>query len=541
MSPQLTEDPLLQSEPATSPTALGESLRPRRERAGLVTRLLHGAGAGAVSYGLSIVSNLLLLPLYLRFWSVAVYGEWMALYSAVNYLANLDFGLTFSSVNSATIAYARGDIRTFKRVQGTAWAVSLLIAAIGILAVVVLSLAYFHINQWLRLRVMDQSDARIVFCCLAISFLITIPGRQLISVYIAIGEFPRYQWLYNALALFSLAVTAVALAFGTPPRVLAVVVVSSGLVSIVISFWLLYRHDPRLVPRVRDADWVTARSLAAPTGQVGLAFVATALTLQGPVIVLSRALGGPAVALFTTTRTIANVIHGTVLLLRAPLRPELAAASADPSKDSLRRLFRIAVSIETVTSISFAAVLWAAGGWLISVWSHHRIVPDPRLLHCMLALAVLDAFLQVLASAGWATNKIQGVSIGQMITAIASIAAAVLLVGRFGPSAVPLAAIVLMVVVMVPLAVRNACKETELPIRFVVTRLLLPFALLIGCAAALPLAVSPVLLPLILFVGTVLVAGFIFLTASDRQAIRNRILSRFPPSVHFDAGSQEPS
>lgn len=525
MSTQLTEDQSLQSEPPASAVPVGESLPIRRERAGFIARLLHGAGAGAVSYGLSIVGNLLLLPLYLRFWSVAVYGEWMALYSAVNYLASLDFGLTFAAINSATIAYARGDIRTFRRVQGTTWAISLLIAAVGILAVMALSVAYFHVNQWLGLRIMDQSDARIVFSCLAISFLINIPGRQLISVYIAIGEFPHYQWLYNALALLSLAVTAIALAFGAPPRTLAVIIASTGVASILVCWFLLYRRDPRLIPSIRNADWGTARSLAAPSGQVGLAILATAISLQGPVIVLSRALGGPAVALFTTTRTIANVIHGTVLLLRAPLRPELATASADPSKDSLRRLFRIAVSIETVTSISLAAVLWSAGGWLIAVWSHHRIAPDPRLLHLMLALAVLDAFLQVLASTGWATNKIQGVSIGQMITAIASVALAVVLVGRFGPSAVPLAAIVLLVVVMAPLAVRNACKETDLPVKFVLTRLLLPFGLMIACAAFLPSTISPILSPVILFAGALLVTGFIFLTASDRQVIRKRILS----------------
>jgi O-antigen/teichoic acid export membrane protein len=525
MNPRLTEDPSIPSEFAASVIPVGESLPPRGERAGFVTRLLHGTGAGVFSYGIAITGNLLLLPLYLRFWSVAVYGEWMALYSAVNYLTNLDFGLTFAAINSATIAYARGDIRTFRRVQGTTWAISLLIAGIGILAVVILSVAYFHINQWLGLRIMERSDARIVFCCLAISFLINIPGRQLISVYIAIGEFPRYQWTHNALALFTLAVTAIALALGAPPRILAVVIVSSGVLTIAIAFYLLYRRDPRLIPHFRNADWETARSLAAPTGQVSLAFLATALALQGPVIVLSRALGGPAVALFTTTRTIANVIHGTVLLLRAPLRPELAAASADPSKDSLRRLFRIAVSLETVTSITLAAVLWTVGGWLISVWSHHRIAPDPRLLHFMLAFVVMEAFLQVLASAGWATNNIHGVSIGQMVTAIASVALAAVLVGRYGPSAVPIAAIALMVIVVTPLSVRNACKATGLPLTFVLARLLLPFAFIIGCAAVLPFMVSPILSPAILFAGAVAITGWIFLTASDRQAIRKRILS----------------
>jgi hypothetical protein len=143
----------------------------------------------------------------------------------------------------------------------------------------------------------------------------------------------------------------------------------------------------------------------------------------------------------------------------------------------------------------------------------------------MLAMAVLEAFLQVLASTGWATNNIQGVSIGQMISAIASIALAIILIGRFGPSAVPVAAIALMLVIMVPLAVRNACKETELPVGFVLTRLLLPFGLMIACAALFPLMISPILSPVILFAEAVFVTGFVFLTASDRVAIRKRILS----------------
>src|ERR1039458_8554010 len=67
--------------------------------AGISARLGHGVGAGVVAYGLGITSNLILLPLYLRVWSVAMYGEWMALYSEVNYLANLDFGVTVAGVN----------------------------------------------------------------------------------------------------------------------------------------------------------------------------------------------------------------------------------------------------------------------------------------------------------------------------------------------------------------------------------------------------------------------------------------------------------
>ena len=182
--------------------------------AGIAARLLHGTAAGVAAYGLGIASNLLLLPLYLRFWSVRVYGEWMALYSVVYYLANLDFGVTVAGMNAATMAYARGDWPAFKRIQGTAWAASLGIAALGIALIALPSLFFFHVERWLHLTALAPREAHLVFCCLAISLLANIPGRQLIGVYIAIGEFAKYQWLYNAFAVATFAATAIVLSCG---------------------------------------------------------------------------------------------------------------------------------------------------------------------------------------------------------------------------------------------------------------------------------------------------------------------------------------
>jgi O-antigen/teichoic acid export membrane protein len=503
------------------------------KRRGIVARLIHGTGAGTVAYGLGIVSNLLLLPLYLRFWSVARYGEWMALYSAVNYLANLDFGVTFAAVNAATIAYASDDWQTFKRVQGTAWTASLAIAGVGGVLVAALSLCnFFHLNRWLGLTQLGQREARLVFCGLAFSLLADIPGRQLIAVYIAIGEFAKYQWAWNGFSLLLCVATAVALIMGAGPESLAMVMVATTLLTIAIAFWMLQRKDPRLIPRLRDFDWMTARRLAAPTGQIGISMIASALTVQGPVVVLSRMLGGPAVALFTTTRTVTNMVRGTVILLRAPIRPELAAASAQLNRDALHRLFRLAVSIDTIAAITLSAVVWSGGEWFIRFWSHGRIHTDPMLLHLLLVVVVLEGFLQVLASPGWATNRIKALSVALLAAAVISIVLTALLVGRFGPSAVPIAAVIPLIVIITPVALKNACKEAHLSMRFITVRLLLPFFAIAIFSAIFPAVLTSTnLLPLwlsatlsLLAVGVVavLITGTFSLTRDDRQSLRDR-------------------
>ncbi len=508
-----------------------------RSRAGAVfARLLHGAGAGAVAYGLGIVSNLVLLPLYLRAWSVAVYGEWMALYSVVNYLSNLDFGVTAAGINAATMAYARGDWSEFKRVQGTAWAASVVIAAAGTVLVVLPFLFYFRVERWLNLKALSPSEARIVFCCLAVSLLLSIPGRQLISIYVTIGEFAKYQWLYNAFTFASCVTAAILLSGGAGPVLLAEVTLTVAFATIAAAGWLLRRRDPRLVPRLNAADWPTARRLAAPTAQFGISIFASALSIQGPVILLSRVLGGPAVALFTTTRTVANIIRQSVGLLRYPLRPELAALSATRSKAALGRLFRLAASLDTVVGVSLFAALWSGGCWFIRFWSRGRIEAEAGFLHLILISVLLEGFLIFLGSTGWATNRAQAQSLAQLASAVGSLLLAAALVASSGVSAVPLGAIPPLLLFVAPVAVRDACKNAGFSIRYVSARLILPIAVLcIGSAVFSQWVVDEGIRPewlagatsaFVTCVVALLVCGGIFLTGEDRHGLRARIVSR---------------
>lgn len=507
---------------------------PDVKRAGIVARMLHGTSAVAVGYGLGIGSNLLLLPLYLHFWSLAVYGEWMALYSVVNYLDSLDFGVTAAAITAARMAHASNDWDAFKRVQGTAWAAALVIAGLGGVMVAALSLFYFHMDRWLGLTVMGHRDARLVFCCLAFALLASIPGRQLIAVYTATGNFAKYQWLYNTYLLLSSIITAVALVAGASPVSLAVVIAATSLATILFSLWLLHRRGARLHPRLRDSDWHTVRTLASPTGQFGLWMLASMLTVQGPVIVLSRMLGGPAVALFTTTRTVANVVRGTLMLLRAPLGPEFSAVAVLPGNDALRRLFRFTVAIDVTIAISLTAVLWSTGTWLIRFWSHGRIYPDPSLLHLLLLASVLEGFLQILAIAGFATNRIKAMSVSQLISAIISLVLAIALVGRFGPSAFPLGVIVPLILIMMPVALLNACRYANLPMQFVAGRLLLPFAAIATFTFAFPtwltkMSIGPewisaTISSLTVCLVAMFTAGTIFLNREDRAVLRERFV-----------------
>ena len=179
---------------------------------------------------------------------------------------------------------------------------------------------------------MGHRDAHVVFCCLAFRFLANIPGRQLIAVYTATGQFAKYQWLYNTYSLLSGVTTAVALVVGARPVSLAVVIAGTSLSTILFSLWLLNRPGSRLyrkAPRFKlahSSEFGVAHGAVWAFDDCERSHRARACHRPEPYA------GGPAVALFTTTRTVANVVRGTLMLLRAPLRPEFGAARCSPAR-----------------------------------------------------------------------------------------------------------------------------------------------------------------------------------------------------------------
>src|SRR5258708_38300858 len=80
------------------------------------------SAANAIFFGHIIVrlGSVVLVPLFLKYWSASLYGEYVALFAAVSYLSGLDIGMQQAAINRLTQAYALGDLKDYRRVQHTA-------------------------------------------------------------------------------------------------------------------------------------------------------------------------------------------------------------------------------------------------------------------------------------------------------------------------------------------------------------------------------------------------------------------------------------
>src|ERR1035438_2479861 len=168
-----------------------------------------------------------------------------------------------------------------------------------------------------------------------------MPAGQLGTVYRSTGNLAATQWFGNLQSIGLLAVTAtVLLVHGGVLRlafwgVLPMIVVTAG------AWFSLRRSHPELLPQLSEARMAGLRELLSPSLLFGLIMLSMALTLQGPILLISRELGGAAVALLVTTRTLANVAKQMVSPIQLALWPELTRLDALGAEAALRLGHRV--------------------------------------------------------------------------------------------------------------------------------------------------------------------------------------------------------
>src|ERR1019366_2842443 len=205
------------------------------------------------------------------------------------------------------------------------------------------------------------------------------------------GNLAATQWLWNLQAVGLLAATATVLVlqggvlrlalWGAAPMI----AVSAG------AWFSLRRSHPELLPKLSETRIAGLRELLSPSLLFGLIMLSVALTLQGPVLLVSRAFGGTAVALLVTTRTLANAVRQMVAPVQAALWPELTRLDAVGAEAQLRLGHRLLITGSVTLSAAFAGALWFEGTSVMAIWTLGKLTVDVWLLRVFLLAVVLQA------------------------------------------------------------------------------------------------------------------------------------------------------
>ena len=322
------------------------------------------------------------------------------------------------------------------------------------------------IPAWIGIRHIPQTTAAWVVWLLAARIVWQMPAMQLWSTYRTSGNIAITQWLSNFHFLGLLAATATVLSVQGSVLHLALWGAVPMIVVTASAWFTLRRSRPQLLPKISEARVEGLRVLLSTSLLFGLIMLSMAMTLQGPVLLLSKALGGTAVALLVTTRTLANVVKQLVAPVQIALWPELTRLDALGAEAVLRRGHRLLVLGSVTLSAAFAGALWFEGASVMAVWTRGKLVADVWLLRAFLLAIVLQATWLPSSLFTMAINRHRRLAHSYFISAIVALAAIVLLIHPCGLIAAPLGGIVGEALVCYHFVIKDACltlKEEYAP------------------------------------------------------------------------------
>src|SRR3984957_5780317 len=180
------------------------------------------------------------IPVFLHFWSVPLYGEWMIVNSIPAYLSFSNAGFGSVAGNEMTMLVARGDRAAAVRIFQSCW---WLIALICTATILMLSgtLYYLPASRLLKLTTLGETDTKWIIFYLGVSVLLGQLEQLLQSAYRSIGRYPYGTFLKNMFSLFAFGCMIGAVVLGAGARMTALVFATVN-VAITIFFCILVRR-----------------------------------------------------------------------------------------------------------------------------------------------------------------------------------------------------------------------------------------------------------------------------------------------------------
>lgn len=338
----------------------------------LVARVSKGVGALSLGTTVSLIGQVVIVPVAMVTWGQIRYGEWLALSGLVAFLKLSDLGIQTYVVNRLTAAYSTGQRDELQQTLHSAVKVQIPLVGVGLLALgtAVISVP---LGDWLELQTVGGLGLGLVVWLLGVELLTGVPMGVYAGVYRATGRLARAAVV---------GATQQALLYGCTIALVAwdltFVSVAAARVTVAIGVSAFILRDlKKLYPWLElwpaSGSWTEGLGMVIPGLFFLLIPVAEQLSNQFTILVVQRWLDGGEVSRLATHRTAINASRMASALLATAAWPELTALRA---RDERGRLLAIVSSLTKINIWIVGTailILLVALPWIYPLWTVGRL------------------------------------------------------------------------------------------------------------------------------------------------------------------------
>jgi len=367
---------------------------------------------GAQSYGtlVNIIDKLATVPLFLFFWGVELYGEWLILRAVPAYFAIVELGFSSAAANEMSVHVIRGKYQEAnKYFQSTLC----LLLAITVITLLLVALLISNIDVKSIFNFSDAYDYSIISVVLfMLGYTLLIFQTQLFSaVYRAVGEYVKGAYITYNIRVCELIGVVVGLYFELGLLGIASIYFIVRLVGTIVMATFLLKENKWLkigfynasIQLIKDMFPNAAGFLAFPLGQ--------AINLQGLLFIIANLTSPSVVALFSTSRTLASVITQLGMQVNRSVWPELTRLVTEQLTEQAKKLYMNALAGFLYIGSIASGVLLLFMPLVFYIWTANQIEPDLLLFSLLLISSLFNGLWYSALSILSATNAHKKVSI----------------------------------------------------------------------------------------------------------------------------------
>ena len=388
-------------------------------------RIASGFGANVYGQGVTVLIQLVSVPIFLLHWDATTYGEWLMLYAVPAYFSMADAGFVLAAANRMSMLAARDDYLSANRVFQAALTMTVLL--------IVIFAAIAGAVLWtIDLEFLSSSDRKIALLFLIVVALANVFGGLFDAVFRANGEYALGTYVSNTARLVDLATGIGFLMWGFGFAGVAGGFLIGRTVASIATWLYVRKRFRQFVWRVTEARWSDVKQMFSPA----IAFLAfplgNAISIQGMSLLVGTVFGAAFLAQFNTYRTLSRILVQVMATISRAAWPEISRLFGERNYREIRRLCRIGTIASGLIGLVLAGILFIGADRLLDFWTHGKIPFDPALFGVLLLATVMTAFWQFAMVVTMATNTHERLSLVFIGASVFVILAAYLLVAYFG-------------------------------------------------------------------------------------------------------------
>ena len=394
-------------------------------------RLMLGFLSNWIAKLAGTIIQLVQVPVFLHFWPVPLYGEWLILSSIPSTLAFANVGFGSVAGNEMAMAEAGGNREAALRSFQSSWWFICGLCGLLILAGSVV-LFVFPVARHLHLAAVGESEAKWVLFYLGVSVLLGQLEHLLQAAYRSIGRYPFGVFLKSLLGLGAFAAMLIPVVMGGGVRAVALAYAIANSLGTLTMALMVKRDVAWIEYGWRYASWAEIRRITGPA----LAFmgfpIGNALNLQGTLMAVGYALGPTAVVVFGTARTVSRVALQMVQMVNNTFEPELSLAFGANDVPLVRTLHRRACQFALLVACAIVLTMITVGPWFLHHWTVGHVPPSRSLLAILLLVVIAYSLWSTSSVLITSTNHHQRLAVWYITGTSATVCITYLAARRFG-------------------------------------------------------------------------------------------------------------